>query len=231
MKNWIFLSFLVFSLTGGSAFARHDKPITQAPEFGSQTFEGVPQEDMPSQEQTTGDWSSGTMPSGSMPGVSGTTQRPVGTSDELTRLNVIAALYFIHHLNNLEMMQAREAMDRLETQEARNYAQTLINDHETLDQQVVQVATEKNVTLMSFQPSNFEVAINTQLKMLTGTDFERGFFQIQEQCHERALQALEQMRTTITDPQVMSLITQTIPVIERHRDEIRNRMMNESMRS
>jgi predicted outer membrane protein len=131
------------------------------------------------------------------------------------------ALNFIHHVNNLEIQENQEALSRLDG-EAQEYAETVISDHRASERDVLQVATEENVSIFSFQAATYELAAANELRTLTGDEFDSAFLEHQAEEHERALATLQSMRGSVTDPEVLALIDQTIPVFQKHLDQARS---------
>jgi putative membrane protein len=141
-----------------------------------------------------------------------------GVTSALTTLTNTEVLNFLHHVNTSEILEANEALVRSTNPQVRTYAQTMITDHQQSEQQVVQLAAQKGISLYQFQPSTVDIAIDSQLSALSGSDFDRAYLQVQLAEHQKVLQELNMLQSRVNDPDLQNLITQTIPVIQRHVD-------------
>jgi predicted outer membrane protein len=142
-----------------------------------------------------------------------------GASGSITLSNELSGgilINFLHHLNNVELFQANNALARLENEQARTYAQDMITEHQQNDQQISQLASTKGIPIYAFQFSTVDIANNAELALLNGPEFDLSYMQLQLINHQKALQDLTQIQGLITDPELSDLITQVIPVIQTH---------------
>jgi predicted outer membrane protein len=70
---------------------------------------------------------------------------------------------------------------------------------------------------MSSTPGQGMAAMQ-QLQNATGTEFNTMFVSQMLQMHEQKLAELESASTTLTDPELKTLVTKAIPKIRMHRD-------------
>jgi predicted outer membrane protein len=136
---------------------------------------------------------------------------------ELTSLTNTEALNFLHHVNVLEINESEQALQEVTLPQAITLAQTMLTDSQQNEMQVQQLAAIKGVTLYMFQPATYEVAAEAQLATLSGTQYyDAAFASLELLNQQSALQTLQLMLNSVTDPDIKSLINQTIPVVQQH---------------
>ena len=137
---------------------------------------------------------------------------------DMTTINDDIVLNFIHYVNQGEITEANDALQRLTTPGAKSFAQTMIADHQQSEQQVSQLATQKGLTLYDYQPSTVDMAADAQLQNVPDANFDQAYLNMQLMDHQKALQDIKLLQTQVTDTDLQALITQTIPVIQKHID-------------
>jgi putative membrane protein len=150
---------------------------------------------------------------------------PIVDSPETLRINSITAnldnqavINLLHHMNKAEIDVSTKALQRLESQQARDFTQTIINHHQQSEESVTRLASEKGWKIVEFHPSTVDVSIESLLQGLTGSSFDIAFLRVQLMEHEKALQNLKLMQDQALDPDLEKLINDTIPIIQNHID-------------
>ena len=134
-------------------------------------------------------------------------------------LTAAEALNFLHHVNSLEIQEGQSAMANAQAQSTRAFAQTLVTDHRQNEQQVQKLAADKGVPIFVFQPATYEAAVDSLLLNLSGTSaFDEAFMQLEASTHQDVLHKLQSLEGQVNDPEIKSLISQTIPVVQHHID-------------
>lgn len=131
-------------------------------------------------------------------------------------VELATAMNFLHHTNVLEIGESNNALAKLSDPSAITLANTIISDHQSNEQQVVALAARKNITLYEFQPSTYEIAATNALSTLSGPTFDSTYKSHELEGHQAVLSQLQMMQSTVTDPDVKSLINSTIPVVQQH---------------
>lgn len=139
-------------------------------------------------------------------------------STMMVTVNHDTVLNFLHQANTGEITGANNALQRLQNPQARNFAQTMITDHQQGEEQVVQLANQKGLPLYSYQPSTVEVAEDSELQQMASENFDMAYLQIALVDHQRVLQDLKLFREKVTDSDIQNLVNQTIAVIQKHID-------------
>jgi putative membrane protein len=130
----------------------------------------------------------------------------------------------LHRTNAMEVDMGKLAQSKSNTPAVREYAQDLVTDHEEAQKKVTSLASDRNLFIgESNETSSGETATTykndsmNQLDMLKGDDFDRAFLKQMVADHTKSDQTLRAAQSKLDDaPDVKSLVTQLIPVIERH---------------
>lgn len=125
------------------------------------------------------------------------------------------ALNYIHYLDELGINDANRALEQVSLSQAVTLAQTMLTNHNQNELQVEQVASTQELPLYYFQESNYQIAANNQLAASAGTQtYDAVFASLEVSNYQIALQTLEAFLGLATNSNVISLITQTIPIIQ-----------------
>jgi putative membrane protein len=130
----------------------------------------------------------------------------------------------LHRTNAMEVEMGKLAQSKSTTPEIRQYAQVLITDHEEAQKKVTNLASDRNLSIgESNETSSGETATTykndslAQLNSLKGREFDRAFLKQMVADHDKSAKMLRSVLSTLDDaPDVKSLVTQLIPVIEKH---------------
>src|SRR5437868_5241627 len=138
---------------------------------------------------------------------------PVQTSAQSSNL---ASLFDqANQMNNEEQDMAKELKSKAgDNQALITIAETMREDHKANQTALEALASQKNVTLKSYEKNK---ATEDQLDNLKGAQFNRTFLNMDIRDHEKALAAFRRAKSEFSnDPEVRVYIDQTIPVLEAH---------------
>jgi putative membrane protein len=143
-----------------------------------------------------------------------------------SELQVLAEL---HDTNQIEIQAGRLAESNGATAAVRGYGQMLVSDHGKNDRQLLGFLREHGQSLVDIKPTNEATnpdahkAKDTIAKLgrLAGADFDREFLRIMIMDHDKAIAKVDADIATVTNPQLVSLLEQTKPVLVKHRDRAR----------
>lgn len=152
------------------------------------------------------------------PGISFTTQRFITNQLES---------------NYAEIKMARMAIDRSRNNELKRIARSIENDHNNVIKELKTLAGNSNIRSDSLPTMEGKMG-RQHMDMLQnsgGEDFDKMWVQQMHSMHEQKIQMFEQMQNNdqITDSNVKSWITKTLPTLRKHRDDL-SRFMNRSPR-
>jgi putative membrane protein len=122
--------------------------------------------------------------------------------------------------NAAELKLAKLAQDKATRPEVKAYAKTILDEHHKLNQQLMAQATRQNVDLKE-QPGNETDRAVDAMKDLSGDAFDRAYVQHEIKAHEQAIAKYRDAAGKVKDPEVLSLINQTLPALERHLEAAR----------
>jgi putative membrane protein len=141
-----------------------------------------------------------------------TTQQKAGDEDK-------DAIKMMHQANQAEMEMGKLAQSN-GTKDVKDYGRMLEQDHNKADKQLQALAKQKQVQLMpkTGDEQKMESKELDQLRNMKGDQFDQAFLQKMVDGHDKKIAALTKMQNEVNDPQVKSLIQETLPTLKHHRD-------------
>jgi len=120
-----------------------------------------------------------------------------------------------NQMNNEEQDMAKELKSKAgDNQALITMADTIREDHKANQTALEALASQKKVTLKSYEKNK---AAQDQLDNLKGAEFNKAFLNMDIQDHEKAIASFRRAKTEFSsDPDVRIYIDQTIPVLEAH---------------
>lgn len=120
-----------------------------------------------------------------------------------------------NQMNNEEQDMAKELRSKAgDNQALVTMADTMRDDHKANQSALEALASQKNVTLKSYEKNK---AAQDQFDNLKGAQFNEAFLSMDIRDHERALASFRRAKSEFSgDPEVRVYIDQTIPVLEAH---------------
>ncbi|OFZ22792.1 MAG: hypothetical protein A2X94_11850 [Bdellovibrionales bacterium GWB1_55_8] len=137
------------------------------------------------------------------------------------KLKQSAVLNEIHHLNQKEIEMARLVQTKAQSPELKEYARTIVTDHEKADKRVMDLAKSQNLELSKYSAAGYEKEMKKNLEKLSGTEFDRAFVEMARMDHKSHLQEYKMTETSLQDPQIQQFVrSDFIPVLERHQTAV-----------
>jgi putative membrane protein len=125
------------------------------------------------------------------------------------------------HQGNLAQIAAgRIAKRKGTTEPVREFGRAFVAYHRKLDVAVREAAADLDVTLPT-EPNSEQQALVAQYRSTAGTEFDTLFVGSQLIAHEHAIKLARVVLDTGTEPVVEKLVTDALPVIEKHQEELR----------
>lgn len=120
-----------------------------------------------------------------------------------------------NQMNNEEQDMAKELKSKAgDNQALITMADTIQEDHKANQSALEALASQKKVTLKSYEKNK---AAQDELDNLKGAQFNQAFLKMDIRDHEKALAAFRRARSEFSgDPDVLVYIDETIPVLEAH---------------
>jgi predicted outer membrane protein len=130
----------------------------------------------------------------------------------------------LHLINQHEIDAGNLAKERGQSDQVKNYGETLVTDHQQLDSNVTSFAERNEITLPGAQEGKAQLdkmqqkhqAMAERLKSLSGAQFDRAFVTAMVQGHQQAIQQVRTALNQAQDEQFKNLLTDTLPVLQKH---------------
>jgi putative membrane protein len=137
----------------------------------------------------------------------------------------------LHHVNQFEIDMAKMAQTN-GTSQVKGVALTIINDHQRSDKDIMALAKKKNISLTGTSPSSSTdsdaqemkdmMADKDRMKTMKGKDFDKEFLSMMMTGHTKELARLETSLAAAKDADVIMLLKNTKPVLQKHIDMARD---------
>lgn len=172
------------------------------------------------------------------PGVAPTTTEPgepgteaMGEMGAADRQEAGRILTEIHQINAMEMEAGKLALTKARSEEVKDFANSIIEDHREADQKVVEFAQEHDITLsaggaMAGEPSAAHLTAEAQstldrLNQAKPKQFESVFLTTMMEGHQRAVDKLQAAQSQVTNEDLRSLIGEVRSTVEGHLEKAR----------
>lgn len=131
--------------------------------------------------------------------------------------------------DNAEVQLSQLALQRAESDEVKQYARRMIQDHTLANNKLAQILERKGVQ----PPRATELdakhqAIRAQLEQLSGSDFDREYMRVMHEDHIQATSLFQRGARQAQDRDVKAFASTTLPRIQGHLQTVRSMMGNNS---
>lgn len=99
--------------------------------------------------------------------------------------------------------------------QVKQFGQMLMQDHQTANQQLMQIARQSNMQVPA-SPNSEQMAEMKKLQGLSGAQFDQQVAQYEVKDHQQDINVFEQEAQSGKDPALRSFAQQTIPVLQKH---------------
>lgn len=117
--------------------------------------------------------------------------------------------------NLAEISAGQLAMERATSQQVRQVAQTIVQDHQRVLGQLRDLAQRKSVNLPD-APDEMQQRVAQELQGASGSEFDRLYLQNQISGHQLSIQQTQQEISSGSDPDVVELARAYLPVAQHH---------------
>jgi putative membrane protein len=122
----------------------------------------------------------------------------------------------IAQTNLAEIEAGKVALSKTQNDSVKTFAQKMIDDHTTSQQEVQQLAQAKGVTLPT-EPDKQHKDMLKKMSGLSGETFDRRYVaQGGLEDHKKAHALLQRVETRAKDPDLKALAGKTLPVVDQH---------------
>jgi len=110
------------------------------------------------------------------------------------------------------------AVQKASSQEVKQFAQHMVDDHSKANEQLKQVAAQEHIDLPQ-QPNANDKATKARLAKLSGERFDKAYMNDMVKDHQKDVAEFERESKTSKDPAVKSFAEQTLPTLRDHLKE------------
>jgi putative membrane protein len=114
-----------------------------------------------------------------------------------------------------EVELGRLALQKASSNDVKQFAQRMVDDHSKANDQLKPIAQQKNITVPT-QLTGKHKAEYDRLSKLSGAEFDRAYMQLMLQDHRKDVSDFRKESTGGKDQDVKQFATQTLPTLEDH---------------
>ena len=122
----------------------------------------------------------------------------------------------LHHSNQMEVAAGKLAEEKGQSKEVKSFGKMLVTDHTASDKKVMALAKSEKIELPADAAKPDDMA--DKLKSASGAEFDKTFAKDMLSDHEKDIAEVKEARDKTSDAKLKSLLTATLPVLEKHRD-------------
>jgi len=145
----------------------------------------------------------------------------VASSALAARTGVASAADFVHKASMSDMFEiqsSRIALDRARSEDVKNFAQRMIDDHTRASQRLDDIL--KTTSMKPAKDSNAEHQGKIdELKNVPDANVANRYMSMQISAHERAVQLFSDYAQRGTDPALKSYASEMLPTLQQHLKE------------
>jgi putative membrane protein len=119
-----------------------------------------------------------------------------------------------------EINFANLAISKTNNQEIKAYANMMLKDHGTANDELMTLAKSKNVTLPAAMSAEHQKR-REELNSKSGADFDKAYAKMMEENHVKVLAFMEHQARKGTDPDLKAFAAKMVPVVNAHLNAIR----------
>ena len=114
-----------------------------------------------------------------------------------------------------EVELGKLAQEKASSDQVKQFGQRMVDDHSKANQQLEQIAQQKNVRLPK-QPNAKEQAEKARLEKLSGDQFDQAYMNHMVADHKKDVSEFQKQSSTARDPDVRNFASQTLPTLQEH---------------
>jgi putative membrane protein len=117
-----------------------------------------------------------------------------------------------------EVQLGQLAAQKASSPEVKKFGQRMVDDHTKANEQLKQVAAEKNIDLPQ-QLNAKDKATKARLEKLSGDQFDRAYMKDMVKDHQKDVAEFQKQAQTGKDPAIKNFAQQTLPTLQSHLQE------------
>lgn len=127
-----------------------------------------------------------------------------------------------------EVMLGNLALQKTQNEQIKQFAQQMIAEHTTANNELKDLAASKNVTLPT-AVSNKQQSAYDKLNGMSGTDFDKAFMKQMVKDHESAVKLFQKQSEKGEDAEAKAFAAKTLPTLQMHLQMAKT--LNDSMKN
>lgn len=145
------------------------------------------------------------------------TGEPAGAQSQITQAaqDPQQFIKMAYQENLAEVKAGQAAQQKSQNQQTKDFAQTLVQDHQQALDQLKKLADQKNVQVSDQLDARHQRMID-ELSSLSGADFDKRFMNAQIRAHKHALSLYQQAAQNNTDSDVKQFAQQNVAALQHH---------------
>jgi len=143
-------------------------------------------------------------------------KRAIQSAETSGKATSAAVLWEIHRADLKEIAIGQMAQGKASTDEVREYANQLVKDRTSADQQVIAMAQKKNLRL--HDQTSRQGAEQAKLNTLNGPSFDKYFLRQTAAGHDKLVRSLRKEREDASDDDIEALIDKILPILEQDQE-------------
>jgi putative membrane protein len=117
-----------------------------------------------------------------------------------------------------EVKMARLALDKAQSNEVRQFAQQMVEDHTRANDKLKSIAQRYSMPVPTTMDSE-DQATYEKLAMMTGKEFDKQYAKIQKKGHDRVISEFEKASNDLDNPTLREFAQTTLPTIKMHDEQ------------
>jgi len=117
-----------------------------------------------------------------------------------------------------EVSLGKLAVEKASSEDVRKFGQRMVDDHSKANDQLKQLAAQKNITLPQALNAK-DKATKASLEKLSGKQFDQAYMKDMVKDHKKDIGDFQQESSSGQDPDVKNFATQTLPTLQDHLKE------------
>ncbi|MDX5437294.1 MAG: DUF4142 domain-containing protein [Pontibacter sp.] len=128
----------------------------------------------------------------------------------------------------MEVELGRMAQEKGQSQEVKDFGQMMVNDHSKVNDQLKQLAQQKNIMLPDSMGEKHMEQVN-ELREKTGAEFDKAYMELMVEDHQEDVDMFRNAANNMQDAEVKNFASTTVTTLQQHLDRAKqiNDMMNQ----
>ena len=123
------------------------------------------------------------------------------------------------HGGMMEVALGKLAQEKGMNNRVKDFGAMMITDHTAADDKLKMIASSKNITLPDGLSEGAKKSLE-DLQKKTGRDFDKAYIGMMESDHKKDVDAFMKASQNLTDPELKTFATETLPVLQKHLDSV-----------